>query len=1471
MTTEFQTHDPVINGPNLVRQRWLPTRLAAREIVAFERRFGRQHLYLACHAALPLILTPELVNLIHINFEETINVPWFAESDFLLSALCRPLDEGFFEVEPGVREVLLAELQRQFGSDRPLEIADFLLTYLEKTAGSGLRPDTVFTYRSIAESYLDPDRAVENMLSFWEKNLASETSPMNNLAASIQMVNLMEINRDNLSEAPAREKYEGLVYGTGVLSQVLYSENKQFLPTHVNSSDSRIQVITSTLKRWSGQETTVPERSETYGDLEIHISKETEQEYRVCLFWDSVQTVDVLYLPHNSGEWALQDVIVKELGAKLVENYIFENALIHATEKNSKCRIHLRIEPEVNLLHRISWESLIVDNVMLATDVRTPFSRYFPSEKRWKGLNPNQPFNILIAIINPSNLDAFDLPAIDVPTEKQRLESVFPRSIKPTFLESPVTLDRLESELRQGYQGLHLVAHRNFSRRNQPAGIYFQNQAGQVEVKKDEVFSEMLRRLKQPPALVFLEISESAAKSVWKDSRGLGPMVIDAGVPFVVAMQTAVTAHVEREVCRVFYQRLGMHGFVDLAMNEARGALMMAGFSNLEAAAPVLFMGVIDGRLWTSATDDGTKPDVQGVDHSKPGSQGKEVPEPADNKISQELSPELWVALLQTLLTCNEFFTSERLYSVFDANKLHPWQSGLPEAGSRKDRIDSTIKYLMGKSLVSGESALILLLQELAMRSSPGTQRYSELQNLIKMCKSEINSQSWVPSYEDAPNPQIMMEEEWIDRRQQLYQLESIKFDSLCMDYFPDVYAGFWSGMREDEKVNLLLNYCWQNLSAKKQLDTLLRIEFKKNNLPLHNLPQPDYTSFVGREMELKWLRDGLSPDDPVWQMAITGIGGVGKSALALEIAHEYRRYYEYLPSQERFEAIIWGSAREVALTEDGSESLKSSGFVLRSLEDVYRMIGRVLDREDIVNADPEKQSWLVNRALREQRTLLILDNLETLRDENVKKFLRRLPAPTTKAIITSREWVNVAEIRTLTGFSLEESDRLISQEAAARDVVLDDMQRERIFELTSGLPLPMKLAVGRLSSGESFDQVIRWLGDGEGDLTEYCIKGQVDFVLNRDAQARATLMTCSLFDRNAGGSRDVIRKIADINSADLDRTLSLLQRFFLVNQTDDDDFWVLPIVQRYVRILIETTETGKKIIERKAAWESSNSFNSEYFETIDPEKKWVFQEPLKKERPDLAILIRQRAEAVGVFWKAPYGEPIWCDVPAGEFWMGSKNMVDEQPLHLVYLNRYGIAKTPVTNSQYQIFLEATKHKVPEHWQDGKFLQGQENYPVVNVSWNDAVAYCKWLSDMTGKNIQLPSEAEWEKAARGDQDKREYPWGKWASGRANTAELGLNDTTPVGIFPEGMSFYGVLDMSGNVWQWTRSVYENYPYHDNDGREDLHSRKYASVVLRGGAFNNVESYARCSCRGWHDPLFRSLSYGFRVCCYQIWDG
>jgi formylglycine-generating enzyme required for sulfatase activity len=216
--------------------------------------------------------------------------------------------------------------------------------------------------------------------------------------------------------------------------------------------------------------------------------------------------------------------------------------------------------------------------------------------------------------------------------------------------------------------------------------------------------------------------------------------------------------------------------------------------------------------------------------------------------------------------------------------------------------------------------------------------------------------------------------------------------------------------------------------------------------------------------------------------------------------------------------------------------------------------------------------------------------------------------------------------------------------------------------------------------------------------------------------------------------------------------------------------------------------------------------------------------------------------------------------VPVGPFMMGSSmGDADEQPVHRVYVETFFMDKYQVSVGQYAKFLDATSQEAPPDWTTMNRSQHQKR-PIVNVDWMDADAYCTWA----GK--RLPTEAEWEKAARGT-DGRTYPWGNEYPTKffANVSQENWNNhgaLTPVGTFENGKSPYGIYDMAGNVWAWVSDWYDPDYYQSSPSQNPTGPPWGESKVIRGGSWGSGPEALRSADREIHSPSFRGLGTGFR---------
>jgi formylglycine-generating enzyme required for sulfatase activity len=236
--------------------------------------------------------------------------------------------------------------------------------------------------------------------------------------------------------------------------------------------------------------------------------------------------------------------------------------------------------------------------------------------------------------------------------------------------------------------------------------------------------------------------------------------------------------------------------------------------------------------------------------------------------------------------------------------------------------------------------------------------------------------------------------------------------------------------------------------------------------------------------------------------------------------------------------------------------------------------------------------------------------------------------------------------------------------------------------------------------------------------------------------------------------------------------------------------------------------------------------------------------------------------------------------VEGGEFIMGSDEDEMEQPIHKVYLDEFMIGKYPVTNQEFKEFIDDEGYKnkelwppegwnwrekenilEPLYWHDRKW--NGPNFPVVGVSWYEASAYATWLSKMKRDNYSLPTEAQWEKAARGINGLI-YPWGnEFHMNLCNSSKCGLNRTSPVGLFQNGRSPYGCMDMAGNVLEWCFDFYGKNYYKKSSSLNPRGPSSSADRIVRGGSWTDTPWNCRAACRSADPPSRRNFDIGFRL--------
>ena len=237
-----------------------------------------------------------------------------------------------------------------------------------------------------------------------------------------------------------------------------------------------------------------------------------------------------------------------------------------------------------------------------------------------------------------------------------------------------------------------------------------------------------------------------------------------------------------------------------------------------------------------------------------------------------------------------------------------------------------------------------------------------------------------------------------------------------------------------------------------------------------------------------------------------------------------------------------------------------------------------------------------------------------------------------------------------------------------------------------------------------------------------------------------------------------------------------------------------------------------------------------------------------------------EKLEATREDMQLEFNKRFMVEIPAGTFTMGGwdeDSPRTELPAHKVQQSAYYIGKTPVTNLEYRDFVKCTGAAAPIDWQLGTFRNGTGKHPVVNVSWQEARVYAEW------RGARLPSESEWEKAARGT-DERPYPWGtRFTEGERCNATNQVGTTTPVDEWPDGRSFYGLWDMAGNVYEWCEDYYDPDYYKESSLADPKGPEGGQERVIRGGCFNETRTALRTTHRASSAEVISRSNIGFRL--------
>lgn len=362
-------------------------------------------------------------------------------------------------------------------------------------------------------------------------------------------------------------------------------------------------------------------------------------------------------------------------------------------------------------------------------------------------------------------------------------------------------------------------------------------------------------------------------------------------------------------------------------------------------------------------------------------------------------------------------------------------------------------------------------------------------------------------------------------------------------------------------------NYFIEKLIVVDSSEDLDDIDEPLSERPLiryFNLPRRDYEQFIGRDREKEIIFQFLKPTHRSFELSLEGIGGIGKSTLAIEIGYHFKDNIDSIPEAERFDAVIWVSAKEEELI--GGEIIPyDKGRISNTLANIFRDIAIAFDRRDILDGEVDEQRYaLINQLLAKHRTLLLIDNFESIVDKTVETFLRQIPEPS-KVIVTTRHRVVGADPLRVTAMSEDESLQFIQHEWDSKNkrstLQLNDEQQKKLYRRTGGVPIALKWSIAQMIHGRGIEDTLSRFSEVSGDIKKFCFERSTE-LLTQDALDILTAI--ALFPRPALRNEAGIISGVSEDEISRDEALIMLEDLSLIDR-DEDTFSILPLTRQYI------------------------------------------------------------------------------------------------------------------------------------------------------------------------------------------------------------------------------------------------------------------------------------------------------------------